>query len=68
VALSFAHACASASGYDPSRYEGASPVTQGSADPETAALPQSKRPKMLDPRSPLDNVQAPPGVGDAGHR
>jgi hypothetical protein len=47
-----AASCAAATGYDPSRYEGA-PAEAVTADPETRPLPRSRRTKMLDPRSPL---------------
>jgi hypothetical protein len=48
-------ACASLSGYDPTRYEGTAATTASSVDPETIALPPAPpRPRMLDPRSPVD--------------
>ena len=47
--LLLAAACAAASGYDPSRYE--TPADAGAIDPETEALPKTKRTRLYDPRS-----------------
>lgn len=42
-------ACAAANGYDPDRYESAPPPSV--IDPETQALPKTKRTRLYDPRN-----------------
>jgi hypothetical protein len=55
LAIVFAAACASLSGYDASRYETA-PAAPSSVDPETRPLPAASRQRMLDPRNPLPDA------------
>lgn len=52
IALCVAASCASWTGYDPSRY--ADDPSPDASNVETAPLPREPRPRMLDPRSPLD--------------
>lgn len=53
LCLVSAVACATLSGYDPSRYESAAAAPAASFDPETTPLRVEERSRMVDPRRPL---------------
>lgn len=49
-------ACASANGYDPSRYTAA--PAQTAVDPETEPLPRTRPIRIRDPRAPVEDAGA----------
>lgn len=49
-----AGACASANGYDPSRYSTA--PAQTAVDPETEPLPRTRPIRIRDPRAPVEDA------------
>ena len=52
ICFASAVACATLSGFDPSRYE-SDAAAPASVDPDTTPLPVERRSRMVDPRRPL---------------